>query len=276
MPMSRDEHAQQKVNRKYANFEWYASVSRARASPPRCPFAAVRLCPKFFFSLTILADGKQISDLDGEVRTALEEKWREHQPAVAEDSPGWAKTGDDSIRQVWGICPEVGYDVYGRFASYISTYPDEVDRDLAHRRLKESRASEDDPRWTFATVIPEHYTECRQYSVLRGATPTVMAAGTVVNVHGSSQTHVNLQSTDASVSVLDAQSQAVFEELRCVVREQLPANERAQFIERIAALEAVKGKAGFLERYKEFMELAAAHITVIGPFLRALTPWLSR
>ncbi len=155
-------------------------------------------------------------------------------------------------------------------------YPDEVDRDLAYRRLKHSRASEDDPRWTFATVIPEHYTECRQYSVLRGATPTVMGAGTVINVHGSPQAHVNLQSTDASVSVLDAQAQVVFEDLRRVVRAQLPDPERAQLIDRIAALEAVKGKAGFLERYKEFMELAAAHITVIGPFLPALTQWLSR
>ncbi len=188
--------------RQLADFKWYASESRAHGGPPRCPFASVGLCPKFFHSLSVLADGEQVSELDAGIRAELDAKWREHRPPVAEDSPGWAKDGNNSIRQVWGMCPEVTNDVYGVFASYVAMYPDELDRDLAYRRMKREGASADDPRWRFATVIPEHYTECRHYSVLMGSASNRQTASTVVQVSGSPQTHVTLGGTDSSDSKL--------------------------------------------------------------------------
>ena len=191
------------AKRQLANFEWYASVSRRQGLPPRCPFASVRRCPKYFHSLTSLADASVISDLDPAVRSHLEEKWSEDRPAVAEDSPGWMKAGDDNVlRQVFGICPEVGFDVFGRFASYFHTYPDDIDRDLGYRQLNRSGADRDDPRWTWASVIAEHYTECRHYSVLLGATIKSGTAAMEVHVKDSPQAHVTIKGTDASTSTL--------------------------------------------------------------------------
>jgi len=111
------------------------------------------------------------------------------------------KAGEnDELRQVFGICPEVGYDVYGRFSNYFHTYPDEIDRDVAYKQLQRSGAAPDDPGWTFASVIPEHYSECRQYSVLLGAPKLRGGPAMQVHVKDSPQAHVTIKGTDASTT----------------------------------------------------------------------------
>ncbi len=88
-----------------------------------------------------------------------------------EDSPGFTST-DRGFRSASGLCPEVGYDVFGHFASGFFPYGDELDTDIAHQQLAKAGAGRNDPRWRWAVVIPQHYTECRQYSVLTSADPS--------------------------------------------------------------------------------------------------------
>jgi hypothetical protein len=64
------------------------------------------------------------------------------------------------------ICPEVIYDRFGYFASYLSDYAAEIDRDAAHKMLSKYKASHDDWRWMWSTLVPEHYSVFSMYSQL--------------------------------------------------------------------------------------------------------------
>jgi hypothetical protein len=64
------------------------------------------------------------------------------------------------------ICPEVGYDQFGYFASRFYPYADEIDRDQAHGILSASHASDSDWRWTWSGITAQHYSECPLYSQL--------------------------------------------------------------------------------------------------------------
>ena len=62
-------------------------------------------------------------------------------------------------------CPEVGFDGFDYFASGFHRYADEIDHNLAHKRLGEQGIGISDFRWQWSTVAPHHYTECREYSM---------------------------------------------------------------------------------------------------------------
>jgi len=62
------------------------------------------------------------------------------------------------------FCPEVSYDRFGYFASYMHEYVDEIDRECAYKLYERDGITDQfDARWW--TVTPRHYTECREYSI---------------------------------------------------------------------------------------------------------------
>jgi hypothetical protein len=75
---------------------------------------------------------------------------------------------DDEARGFTNFCPEVSFDRFGYFASYLHHYADEMDLDIAHRRLAQSGAPPNHWAWAWSTVTATHYTECPVYSVLIG------------------------------------------------------------------------------------------------------------
>ena len=96
----------------------------------------------------------------------------------------------------------------------------------------------------------------------------------LISIQDSPQAHVTIHGTDASASRLDQQT--VFAELRKVVQDKVSAADQGALLEKVAELEAAKGKPSYVGRYREFVELAAAHMTVLAPFLPPLTQWLGR
>lgn len=64
------------------------------------------------------------------------------------------------------FCPEVSYERFGYFATYLGRYSDELDHDLAHKKLGEINAPSKDYRWAWSSMKPMHFTECPIYSVL--------------------------------------------------------------------------------------------------------------
>jgi hypothetical protein len=139
---------------------------------PRCPFASVERCPRYYQSLSLLGDAG-FTKVDPKEDETLLRRWK--------PSALWPRTGeqattlsgsDNELGQFKpsmfsNFCPETSYDGFGVFASFMSRYADEIDSDSAHRRLSNMRAPAKDWRWRWAHVTPMHYTECPIYSALK-------------------------------------------------------------------------------------------------------------
>jgi hypothetical protein len=66
----------------------------------------------------------------------------------------------------------------------------------------------------------------------------------------------------------------VFSEMRTALAQVASDAERALIMERIEELEKAHGTPGFMARYQEFIAAAANHMSIIGPFLPALSSLL--
>ena len=62
-----------------------------------------------------------------------------------------------------------------------------------------------------------------------------------------------------------------FSELRRALEGIRDATARQQLVQSAQDLQSAAGTPGFNDKYKQFMQLAADHMTVVSPFL----PWLS-
>lgn len=145
----------------------YIVVSLKRGLTPRCPFASVHRCPRYYCSLSLLgyAGSTSIGPLQDK---ELEKKWKESDLwlVVLEQDPGIFKS-ENKIYQYSNFCPEVSYDKHGYFASHLCRYVDEIDIDVAHKRLKKESAQHNDHRWYWASINPMHFSECQLYSLLQ-------------------------------------------------------------------------------------------------------------
>jgi predicted nucleotide-binding protein len=95
--------------------------------------------------------------------------------ALWEKSDLWPKTAEGAT-SIWGdrtrtsgfsnSCPEVTFDRFHLFATGLHRYADEIDSDLAHERLGREGVRGANWRWSWASIIPIHFTECPLYSSL--------------------------------------------------------------------------------------------------------------
>lgn len=97
---------------------------------------------------------------------------------------------------------------------------------------------------------------------------------TVYNLHGPNS-RVNIGSTDNSVNTVNETTNRLFADMRQVILTKVEAeHERQPLLAAVTDMEQTAGKPGFLQKYQGFMEVAANHATVIGPFLPALAKLL--
>ena len=105
------------------DLKWYSARSVKLGLAPRCPFASVKRCPRFYQSLSLL--GRAGS-------TALDAQEDKRLLAYWEGSDLWPRTaeyatsisGSERARYFSKFCPEVAYDRFGYFASYLGSYGD--------------------------------------------------------------------------------------------------------------------------------------------------------
>jgi hypothetical protein len=100
----------------------------------------------------------------------------------------------------------------------------------------------------------------------------------VTNVYHVSgpNARLNVQSTDQSVNQVVTTSEQVFQTLRESIQSGIPSERQAEVLARLDALEKARNTPSFGVRYTEFIAAAANHMTVIAPFIPALTELLHK
>lgn len=104
------------------------------------------------------------------------------------------------------------------------------------------------------------------------ADPNHMSANITYNLHGNNL-RININSHDYSVNI--ANSKIVFDEIRKVIDSNITEENLKEGLHaKTTEMEQNIGKSSFLQKYSEFMALAANHVTVFAPLLPALTQFL--
>ncbi len=150
------------------NFDWYSNISNKVGGPSRCPFATASRCPRYYQSLSLLkATGA--TSITPDVDESLLQQWKKSPlwPLIAEQETSVSGTNEDPAQIISNFCPEVSYDRYEVFATFLARYADEIDRNVVHKSLNKRGTSRNDWRWQWASIRPQHYSECPFYSLLQ-------------------------------------------------------------------------------------------------------------
>jgi hypothetical protein len=146
--------------------DWYNKKNSKGSLPPRCHFASVESCPRDYQSLSLMGEAGA-TKIEASEDKRLLKFWKKNDL--------WPKTGEqetsvsgpaEQMNHFSNFCPEVTFEIFGYFASQLSRYSDEIDKDIAHKRLGDGQAVSNDWRWAWAALTPMHYTECPLYSIL--------------------------------------------------------------------------------------------------------------
>jgi hypothetical protein len=99
-------------------------------------------------------------------------------------------------------------------------------------------------------------------------------AATIYNVRDANP-RVSVNSLDASVNVVTAAATSVFKQIKHAITDNVPDDgRRAELLRHVEDLEHAQDMPSFLERYKALVAAAADHLTLLSPFLPALTQML--
>jgi hypothetical protein len=99
-----------------------------------------------------------------------------------------------------------------------------------------------------------------------------------ISVHGDNA-RVNINSSDSSVNVADKSKNnlKLFEDLIDLVKTKIVDDEkRDSLIKKIKEMKENVGTKSFMEKYQEFISCAADHMTILAPFIPALTDMLKQ
>jgi len=103
--------------------------------------------------------------------------------------------------------------------------------------------------------------------------PTLKGSNTF-NLHGQ-HSRVNIHSQDNSVNISHQTTENVFADMRQVIQTHIEIEqERTLILNKLDELEAAKGTDSFLQKYQGFITSAANHMSVLSPFIPALTQML--
>ena len=150
----------------YPDLDWHTQISKANSTPPRCPYANVHRCSRYYSSLYLLGKAGIATEIEPDKVKELDKLWENSDllPVVAEHDTGITSC-DDKKSGFYNFCPEVSFDIFGLFAISLHRYADEIDKDVAHDKLGEIGYPKD-WRWEWAHVEPLHYLKCPVYSQL--------------------------------------------------------------------------------------------------------------
>lgn len=144
---------------------------------------------------------------------------------------------------------------------------DEIRRLLPNK--KEDVFNVDDPQFFNAGGFGPHY----QIKVSRKGTFLRHTSGNYTITVSGTNSRVNINSSDNSTNT--SLTGDIFNDLRRAVECGVPdASTRKAIIKNIDEAEKMNGRDGFLQAYQAIISSAANHMTIVSPFLPALTKLL--
>ncbi|MDP0498692.1 MAG: hypothetical protein Q7P63_01210 [Verrucomicrobiota bacterium JB022] len=145
------------------NMEWYSKESQKAKVCCRCPFGSYSKCPRYFITAQLLQEMGSVP-LDNRVSKKYTDQWKR--------SNLWDERAEDETsvsggerKMLSNACPEVVFDQFGIFATYLYSYPSAEEQDEAIAALQIEEGS-DDWRLQWYKITPQHYTTCRFFSLL--------------------------------------------------------------------------------------------------------------
>jgi hypothetical protein len=120
--------------------------------------------------------------------------------------------------------------------------------------------------------IPDHFQMKvrKETSLMPGGQATVSHT---YNLHGANA-RVNISSTDNSQNFADTSNQALFADIRKALESIPDAAEREGLLPYADELEKSQGTPAYMPAYQAFVQNAANHMTLVGPFIPALSKLL--
>lgn len=87
------------------NFEWYSKISQEKGLPPRCPFATVDHCPRYYQTISLLRDTGATA-MDSSVNDRLFERWKRSPlwPVIAEQETSVSGSSDRPASILSNFC----------------------------------------------------------------------------------------------------------------------------------------------------------------------------
>lgn len=95
------------------------------------------------------------------------------------------------------------------------------------------------------------------------------APSVIYNVTGPNS-RINVNSSDSSINVADVNAAELFQRMREAAATLPDDGRRQMLVERIDGLEQSHGSGEFAEKYRDFVSLAADHMSLFTPFMPAL------
>jgi hypothetical protein len=101
-----------------------------------------------------------------------------------------------------------------------------------------------------------------------------LKGGPTYNLHGT-HARVNIQSQDSSINISHQVTENVFADMRQVIQTHIEnEEERTVILNKLSEMEEAKGSPNFTDKYREFISSAANHMSVLAPFIPALSQML--
>ncbi|HDY76293.1 MAG TPA: hypothetical protein ENH49_07185, partial [Candidatus Marinimicrobia bacterium] len=149
------------------DLKWYTAISNKRGVQPRCPFATIEKCPRNYQSLSLLGIAGLSTPIQKDEDERLEKYWKSTDiwPKTAEQET--SISGSNGKKSDFSnFCPEVSFDRFGYFASYLGRYNSEIDSGNAVELYTKQGAPSGHWCWNWAGVTELHYTDCHLYSII--------------------------------------------------------------------------------------------------------------
>jgi hypothetical protein len=151
----------------HPDLNWYTSISSKNNVPPRCPYANVHRCYKYYASLSLFGKVGITTKMEESIKNELDSFWDKSDliPTITEQDTSISGS-DDRKTSFSNFCPEISYERFGLFASSLHRHIDDIDIEQAHKHLARIKATPNDWRWVWAAISPLHYSQCPAYSQL--------------------------------------------------------------------------------------------------------------